>query len=141
MSESEQPGPAPEITVAPADRPPVAGLIDPKDMADVARAAVERAKTGDPLAAHVACRIWLRQTVRIDLPPIDDVAGVARAQLAVIGLVAGGHLTPRTGRDFTTMLDHRRRAIETQQLEEQLQELLDANAADAEKNKNRRGRP
>ena len=141
MSETQQEDPSPPAMVAPPALAPTGSafrLVDPKDMADAARAAVEQAKAGNALAAHAVCRIWLHQTVRIDLPPLDDVDGIARAQLVVIGLVAGGHLTPRMGRDFTTMLDHRRRAIETLELEQQLDELLAANAA-AARNSNRRG--
>ena len=74
--------------------------------------------------------------VRLDLAPIDDASGVARAQAQLLALVAAGEITPREGRDVSAMVENRRKAIETLDFEPQLHALNEANAA-----ANRRGSP
>jgi hypothetical protein len=108
---------------------PVAAPIGAQDIVEVARAMVDKAKTGDARAAEVARRIWARQPVRIDLPPIDDLAGIARAQLEVIRLVAAGQIAPHVGKSVSTMLDHRRQAIEALELDQDLRAIHEANVA------------
>ncbi len=113
--------------------------IDPNDMPEIWQAVARAAKGGDMRAAEVARRWWRfrQRTVRLDLAPIDDAAGVTRVQMQLLALVAAGEITPREGRDVSTMVENRRKAIETLEFEEQLHALNEANR-EAEK---QRGRP
>jgi hypothetical protein len=52
-----------------------------------------------------------RRRVAIDLPAIDDLAGVDRAESFVIRCAATGEISPRVALDFSTMLDRRRRTL------------------------------
>jgi len=114
-------------------------LIDPGDLRAIWKAVAQAAIGGDMRGAEVARR-WIRmhqRMVRLDLAPIDDAAGVARAQVQLLALVAAGQITPREGRDVSVMVENRRKAIETLEFEPQLHALNEANAA-AER---QRGRP
>lgn len=61
--------------------------------------------------------------IRIDLPAIGDARGVALAQATVVAAVAGGDVTPDEGMALSGLLEARRRALETEQLEVRLQRL------------------
>jgi hypothetical protein len=104
--------------------------IDPADMRAIWQAVVKAAIGGDMKAAEVARRWWRfrQRALRLDLAPVDDAAGVTRAQAQLLALVAGGEITPREGRDVSVMVEHRRRAIETLELEAELHAINDANA-------------
>jgi hypothetical protein len=113
--------------------------IDPGDLPAIWKALAQAAIGGNVGAAEVARR-WLRmrqRVLRLDLAPIDDATGVARAQAQLLALVAAGEITPREGRDLSVMVENRRKAIETLEFEPQLHALNEANAA-AER---QRGRP
>ena len=69
-----------------------------------------------------------RRTVTIDLPPVDDAGGLAKAQGAVIAAAAAGQITPREGVAYAAMLDYRRRALDTVEFEGRLRELEKTNA-------------
>jgi hypothetical protein len=99
------------------------------DIAAIQNMAVQKAKEGDMRAATLVERIWRRRrrTVTIDLPPVDNAGGLAKAQAAVIGAAAAGRITPREGVAFAAMLDYRRRALDTVEFEGRLRELEDAN--------------
>ncbi len=76
--------------------------------------------------AEVARRLWRecrRDVVTLDLPPIDTLANIAVAQTAVIDAAAQGRLALRDALALSTMIEHRRRAIETLDLEADLREL------------------
>jgi hypothetical protein len=91
------------------------------------RAVARKARAGDVSAAKlVLARAWPIQrcrTIKIDLPPTVDAAGVAAAQQAVIAAVAQGQLTPDEGNALASLIENRRRALDTVLLEEQLAEL------------------
>ena len=100
------------------------------DMAEIQRVAVREAKQGDMRAVAIVERMWRRRrrTVTIDLPPVDDAGGLAAAQAAVIATAAAGRITPREGVAFAAMLDYRRRALDTIELEGRLREIENASA-------------
>ena len=87
--------------------------------------AVREAKQGNLQAIAIVERIWRRRrrTVTLDLPPVKDSGGLAAAQAAVIAAAAGGLITPREGMAYAAMLDYRRRALDTVELEERLREI------------------
>ncbi len=95
------------------------------DVAEIQGVAVREAKQGDMRAVAIVERIWRRRRrlVTLDLPPVDDPGGLAAAQAAVIAAAAGGRITPREGIAFAAMLDYRRRALDTVELEGLLRDL------------------
>ncbi len=113
-----------EIVAAPA------APIGEQDIAEVARAAIKAAVDGNMYGAEVARRLWRecrRSTVTLDLPPIDTLANIAAAQAAVIEAAAQGRIAPREALAFSTMIEHRRRAIETLSLEADLRRFDEEN--------------
>ncbi len=128
----------------PSRLPAVVELVDPLDPVDAAdlpevwRALVQGTKNGDARSAEVLRR-WVhfrRRRLRLDLAPIHDLAGVTRAQANLLGLAAAGEITAREGRDFSALVENRRRAIETLELEAMLHKL---NAANAEEERRKGG--
>ncbi len=95
------------------------------DLAEIQHVAVRQAKQGDMQAAVLVERMWRhrRRTATLDLPPVDDASGLAKAQAAVIAAAAAGQITPREGMAYAAMLDYRRRALDTVEFEERLREI------------------
>jgi hypothetical protein len=112
----------------PARARPAREPIDAADMAEIARVVVARAKDGDMKAAEVARKTWRwpQPAVCIDLPPVTDAASLAQAHAAVIAEAAAGELSTRQALDFSTMLEYRRRAVETFEIETKIRELYEA---------------
>ncbi|MBN9086375.1 MAG: hypothetical protein J0J01_05665 [Reyranella sp.] len=108
------------VRVKPAGEP-----VDAADMAEIGRVMVAKAKNGDTRAAEVARKTWRwpQQAVRIDLPPVTGAASLAEAHAAVIATAAAGEMTTRQALDFSTMLEYRRRAVETFEIERKVEEL------------------
>jgi hypothetical protein len=71
--------------------------------------------------------------VVLDLPTVVDATSLAEAQARVIAAAAAGKITPRQGLSFSTMLEYRRRALETVELEAQLAEIEEADARERAK--------
>jgi hypothetical protein len=69
-----------------------------------------------------------RRTVPLDLPPVDDAAGLAAAQSEVIAAAARGLITPHEGIAYATMLEYLRRALDTVEYEARLMEIEETNA-------------
>lgn len=125
--------PAPPQATAPAvPAKPVGEPIDAADMADIGRVVVAKAKEGDMKAAEVARKTWRwpQTAVHLDLPPVTDAASLAAAHAVVIAAAAASRLSTRQALDFSTMLEYRRRAVETFEIETKIRELY------AEKRKN-----
>jgi hypothetical protein len=61
--------------------------------------------------------------VEFDLPPVATAADVAAAQAAILSAIAGGILTPAEGQGLAGLLELRRRAIETVEMETRLKAL------------------
>ena len=98
--------------------------IDP-EMEEMKRVAAERGKAGSLYAIDLS---WRMRGCRaplpvLDLPPIDDLAGVHRAQGVVIAAVAARRLTPRDALDYSLLLEHRRRAIRSLDIEVRLRAI------------------
>lgn len=56
-------------------------------------------------------------------PPVTGAASLAEAHAAVIAMAAAGDMTTRQRLDFSTMLEYRRRAVETFEIEREVEEL------------------
>ena len=101
-----------------------------KDVEGVVDAVITAARNGD----MAACRIILDRLVpirrgrpvEITLPPAIDAIGVADASAEVVAAVGAGELTPEEGRTLAEILEARRRAIETSELERRLEVIEDA---------------
>lgn len=88
---------------------------------------VERAKSGDMLA----CRMIIDKiiptkkdrTIAIDLPLISTLDGVGHAQSKILQAVVDGDITPNEGERISSIVEARRRAIETVELEARISNL------------------
>lgn len=90
----------------------------------LARKAVELAMAGDTVALRLCLdRIApprKGRPVSIDLPPVETAAGCAAAVTAVVAAVSEGSLTPEEGQAVAGLLEARRRALETEDLERRI---------------------
>jgi predicted amidohydrolase len=64
--------------------------------------------------------------IAIDLPPVEDVAGLHKAQAMVIAMAAAGKTAPGAALAYSTMLEHRRRMIELADIEPRLEAIEEA---------------
>lgn len=108
----------------------LAETLTAQDMAEALRPAIAKARNGDNEALKVVDRHWRLsdRPVELDLPPITDAKSVADAQAHVIDLLAKKRIGPRTALAVSTIIEYRRRALETLDLETTLSEL-EANQA------------
>jgi|EndMetStandDraft_2_1072991.scaffolds.fasta_scaffold206079_3 hypothetical protein len=78
---------------------------------------IEKAKEGDQRAAEfILGRAWPARRgrpVTVQLPPIETAADLVKALGVVANAVAGGELSPEEGDAVASILDAKRRAIET----------------------------
>lgn len=93
----------------------------------VLRRVMAMAEGGDVRAAEVVLsRLWPARKgrpVHLDLPDMQTPADLAAALGAVAGAVGRGDVTPDEGSAVAAVLEAKRRAIETAQLEERLAAL------------------
>lgn len=113
----------------PAARKPEAprnDFLSNQDMADVMRTAVTKAKEGDARLIRLVELHWRRcdRPIALDLPAVVDAKSLAEAHARVIEAATDGkRLSPRQGLAYSTMLAHRRRALELAEVEEDLAEI------------------
>jgi len=78
---------------------------------------IEKAKEGDQRAAEfILSRVWPARRgrpVTVELPPIETAADLVKGLGVVANAVAGGDLSPEEGDAVASILDAKRRAIET----------------------------
>ena len=98
-----------------------------QDIVDVVQAAVRKAKEGDMYGAEVVRRFWKsrRETLVLDIGEASTAAEIAEAQGKVLALTFAGEITPREGRDVSTMLEYRRRALHTLDQQRELDEMVE----------------
>ena len=88
---------------------------------------VEAAKSGDLRAAELVLqRIWPARKSRpiaLTLPPIQSASDVVAAVGAVADAVGAGDITPDEGQAVASILEAKRKAIETVELERRLSAL------------------
>lgn len=120
-------------TPATLAKAPPEDVLSDDDMAEVQRVAIREAKAGNMQATAIVERMHRRRrrTVPLDLPPVDDAAGLAAAQSEVIAATARGMITPHEGIAYAAMLDYRRRALDTVEYEARLLEIEKSNAVRA----------
>ena len=85
--------------------------------AEILQKLVEAAKAGDMRAAElVLSRLWPARKGRpisMQIPPIENAADVVKALGAVADAVAAGEITPDEGAAVSSVLETKRKAIET----------------------------
>lgn len=88
---------------------------------------IEAAKEGDMRAAElILSRVWpvrKGRPVALELPAIKSATDVMTALGTVVESVAGGILTPEEGQAVAAVLETRRKAIETVELERRVEAL------------------
>jgi len=94
---------------------------------DIAAAVIDAAKRGDIAAARIVLDRLIpparERPVVLDLPPVTDTNGVAAAQAAILNAAASGAVLPSEAATLAGVVDARRRAIETVELEARLTAL------------------
>jgi len=121
-------------------REAIAKAIGPADGVAVLRAMMKKARKGDvPAARLMLPHIWPAGTyVRIDLPAVTDAAGIAQAQACVIAEAANEEISLEEADRFSDLLENRRRALETVEIERNLRQANDNLAAREATDKERR---
>ncbi len=109
----------------PPARPPEPVTL--QDIIDVVQAAVAKAKEGDAWHAEIVRRYWRdrRATLVLDIGETRTAAEIAAAQGKVLALTFAGEITPREGRDVSTMIENRRKALHTLEQQRELEELME----------------
>ncbi len=95
---------------------------------DIAQAVVAQAKAGDMTAAKIVMdRLFPSpkdRRISFPLPPhLDSAEKVSEAGFAVLQAVAAGEITPSEGATVAGILEERRKALETQELEQRVAAL------------------
>src|SRR5262249_35373121 len=89
--------------------------ISPADRKAVMTSIVRKAKTGDVAAARLVMPyLWPAGTyVKIELPAASDAAGIADAQACVLAEASSEAISLEVADRLSTLLENRRRALET----------------------------
>jgi hypothetical protein len=91
------------------------------------RAAIDKALAGDTMALRICFdRLYPPQkgrSIRIDLPTIKQVDDVVRGYESVLEAVSDGTITPDEASTIASVLEAKRKAIETVEMEARLVEL------------------
>ncbi|MBL6948938.1 MAG: hypothetical protein ISR51_09720 [Rhodospirillales bacterium] len=91
------------------------------------RKAIEKALEGDMAAIRLCLERILpavkSRPIEIDLPPVETAQDIEAAHGAVIAAMARGEITPDDAGTIASVLEAKRRAIETVELEARLSEL------------------
>jgi hypothetical protein len=91
------------------------------NLEEVLATVIERAKSGDIAACRMIMDKLLPNTkdrpIALDLPLINDLDGVGKAQAEILQAVSVGDITPNEGERIASIIEARRRSIETIDLE------------------------
>lgn len=95
---------------------------------DIAEVVIKQARDGDLTAARLVLDKLVpnakERTVELpSMPGLETAAGVAEAQAAILQAVAAGNLTPGEASTLSGIIENRRKAIETHELELRIQAL------------------
>lgn len=93
----------------------------------ITRTCIEAAKGGDMTAIRLVLERLLppakERPLKLDLPEVQTAEGVAEAQAAILRAVAAGEILPGEAASLTGIVESRRRAIETADLENRIAAL------------------
>lgn len=100
----------------------------------ITRVCIQQALEGNMLAVKLilerVCAPVRERPLNIALPSVATIEGIAEAQAEVVRAVAVGDLLPGEGTALATILEARRKALETQELEARIVALEAASNAD-----------
>ena len=103
-------------------------LLDGEGTA-ITRTCIERAKAGDGIALRLVMEriapLRRGRPVQFELPQIDKASDLALALGGILKATASGALTPEEAAMIAGVLETKRRAIETGELENRLNQLED----------------
>lgn len=101
---------------------------------EIAQAVVNAARGGDLGAARIVLERLappLRERpITIDLPDTSTIEGISKAQQAIIEAVGMGELLPGEGNSLAALVEARRKALETQELEQRISMLEEKNGGE-----------
>lgn len=91
---------------------------------EITRTVIDAAKNGDLAAARLVLERLAppvrERFVALDLPDTSTATGVSVAQQTILEAVGAGDLLPTEGTTLATMLESRRKALETADLEQRI---------------------
>jgi hypothetical protein len=94
---------------------------------EITEAVVKLAKDGDLSAARLVIERLLPpakdRPIFLALPDTDTAAGIAQAQAVIVQAVAAGELLPGEAATLAGIVEVRRKALETQELEQRIAAL------------------
>ena len=92
---------------------------------ELVRTAIEVAKAGDvPKLKFLLDRILPKdRSVRLNLPPMDDISNAADALGAIIEAVGNGHIAPTEGSAIATLISMYARAVNDAKFDLRLDEI------------------
>ena len=97
------------------------------EAAAITRTCIDRAKAGDSIALRLVMErvapLRRGRPVQFELPPIDKASDLAIALGGILRAAASGALTPEEAATVAGILETKRRAIETGELENRLIQL------------------
>lgn len=96
---------------------------------EITQAVIDAAKAGDLSAARLVIERLAppmrERPINIELPDTCTAEGCAQAQSAILQAVGTGDLLPGEGATLATIVENRRRSLETQDLEQRISILED----------------
>ena len=97
------------------------------NLEDVLATVIERAKSGDIAACKMVLDKVLPNTkdrlIALEIPLINDLNDVGNAQAEILQAVANGSITPNEGERVASIIEARRRSIESIDLEMRISQL------------------
>lgn len=97
------------------------------DAKDIVRAVIDSAKGGDMTAARIIIERLappLRERpISLELPDTSSIEGIEKAQGVILDAVGAGDLLPGEGATLSTLVENRRRSLETFELEQRIAAL------------------
>jgi hypothetical protein len=98
-----------------------------KDLEAVTQSIIKAALKGDMQAARFIVERMVppmrERPISLELPTIDTLASISAAQQAILDAVARGDLLPGEGTTLAGIVEQRRKAIETEELEQRIAAL------------------
>ena len=111
-------------------------LLSVEEVSEVMGLILDKGRGGSLDALRTVERHWRLsdRPIELDLPPLVDAKSIAEAQARVIEASSDGkRLTPRQGLAFSTMIENRRRALETLEIEADVREIEEHDARERTK--------
>lgn len=94
---------------------------------EITTAVIDQAKAGNLAAARLILERIVppakERAISIALPNISTIDGITNAQAAILQAVADGELLPGEAATLTGIVENRRKAIETEELEKRIAAL------------------